>query len=99
MERLAWIAAINAKSLREFRRDGLRLILTYAAEGAADVEGMLDRERQCCAFLTFDLREATDGVELTIAVPNPAWESAEVLLEPFLGHRAAAATAACCGSR
>jgi hypothetical protein len=95
-ERLAWIAALNAASLRQIRRDNLRLILTYAPEAAPQVRHMMRREQECCAFLTFYLRETSDTVELAITVPDHASEAADALLEPFHGSSPVAASV-CCG--
>ena len=95
-ERLTWIAALNARALRSHRRDGRRLILTYAPDAIPEVQDMIARERECCAFMSFDLQTTADAVELTIAVPEHAREAADVLLDPFSGSPVHAA--ACCGS-
>jgi hypothetical protein len=81
--RMAWIAALNREALREKRRDDLRLALTYAPEAGERVREMVRREKRCCSFLEFDLREDADAVRLTIMAPEEAREAAELLFEPF----------------
>jgi hypothetical protein len=82
--RLAWIAELARDALREHRRDDLVLQLTYAPEAAHRVREMVRRERTCCAFLTFDLREDPDGVRLIIAAPEDARAAADALFEQFV---------------
>ena len=42
------------------------------------------QEQACCAFLTFEMREAPDAVMLTIKAPEAAQASVDALFEPFL---------------
>lgn len=92
--RLAWIAALNAETLRAYRRDDLRLELTYAPEARDRVREMVGRERECCAFLDFDLRDDRDAVRLTISAPERARGAADDVLAPFVPD---ASTTASCG--
>jgi hypothetical protein len=82
-ERLAWIAELNRDALQEQRRNDLLLELIYRREAAMRVREMVARERECCAFLMFTLREDVDATRLTIAVPEAAREAADLLLAPF----------------
>jgi hypothetical protein len=81
--RLTWIAEFNAAALRHHRRDDLRLELTYASEARDQVREMVRREQECCAFLTFDVREESDVVRVVITVPEIARHVVDTALEPF----------------
>lgn len=81
--RLAWIADLNRRALRESRRDDLRLELTYTADALEDVHELMRREQQCCAFLDFDLRADRDAIRLVVTAPETAREAAELVFEPF----------------
>jgi hypothetical protein len=82
-ERLAWIAELNATWLRDYRRDDLRLELTYAPDARDRVLELVRREQQCCAFLTFEVRETADAVRLIIVAPEAARGAAEAMFGPF----------------
>lgn len=82
-ERLAWIASLNARSLRSSRRNGLTLTLDYAPSALDDVRTMVAGEQSCCSFLDFDIAEHPDVVRVSIVAPEEAREAAEALFEPF----------------
>jgi hypothetical protein len=46
---------------------------------------MVRREKDCCGFLNFDLREVEQEVRLTITAPEEAREAADFLFEQFVG--------------
>ncbi|KQY51185.1 hypothetical protein [Lysobacter sp. Root494] len=94
-ERVAWIAALNQRSLHRLDRQGPTLTLVYEASALGDIEEMVARERDCCAFLAFDM-VAGEEVVLTITVPPDAVGSADELLAPF--HDPKADAASCCGA-
>jgi len=48
------------------------------------VQEMILKERACCAFLTFEMREHADEVWLSIKAPEEARPTADALFEPFL---------------
>jgi len=96
-ERVAWIAGLNDKFLQDHCRQGATLILTYASEALPEVEKMIAREQECCAFLGFHLRATGEAVELTITVPDGERANADLLLAPFYDNRALAGTSSCCG--
>jgi hypothetical protein len=87
---IAWIESLTRRALRTHARDDLVLGLAYAPEAAADVKKMVEEERICCAFLTFDLKEELDCVRVTITVPEAARASADMLFGHFLATRSAA---------
>lgn len=45
---------------------------------------MVHRERDCCAFLTFALREGGDEIVLVISAPEEAEVAAETLFDQFV---------------
>jgi hypothetical protein len=88
--RITWIESLTRRALRSHARDDLVLSLAYASEAAADVRTMVEQERICCAFLTFDLKEEADCIRVTITVPEAALASADMLFGHFLATRSAA---------
>lgn len=97
-ERLAWIGVLNQSFLRRSQRQGNTLTLTYDAAARSQVEDMVSRERDCCAFLEFEVTNADEEVELRITVPLHATDNADALLAPFQGNQMSAAAAECCGA-
>ncbi len=97
-DRIAWIAALSARPLRRVRRDDVSLVLIYNLSARDDVADLVARERACCAFLSFAMRETGTTVELDIRVHDEAREAADVLLGPFLGGVPAEQGSMCCGS-
>jgi hypothetical protein len=83
-ERLAQIAKLARDALRSHERDGLVLRLRYDATAADRVEKMVRRERDCCAFLTFDLDQEGEEIAVTISAPEEARVAAETLFEQFV---------------
>jgi hypothetical protein len=83
-ERVGWIRELAATSLREHRRDGLALHLTYDPGAAARVRELVRQEQECCGFLRFDVREDADAVRLTIVAPPEAREAAGELFDHFV---------------
>lgn len=83
-ERVAWIAKLNRSALRSNRREGTRLVLTYNPGAAARVREMVHRERQCCAFLDFELREDESSASLIITAPEAVQNALDAVFDPFL---------------
>jgi hypothetical protein len=83
--RLAAIAELARNALRSHRRQDLTLHLSYAAEAAERVREMVRNEQACCAFLTFDLVEKPQVIDLTITAPEDARQAADVLFGQFIG--------------
>lgn len=82
-DRMAWIGALNRQHLADARRYGHQLVLTYGMTALPRVRDLMAKESACCAFLAFDLTEVTDGVRLTVCVPEQLGGDAELLLAPF----------------
>jgi hypothetical protein len=83
-QRIAWIRDLMDRALRDFRRDGARLDLTFEAAARPEVEKLIRQEKACCAFLAFALFETGPTITLTIEVPASAANNADQLLTPFL---------------
>lgn len=94
-ERVAWIVGLNRDALRSQRRDGLRLELTYAPTALDRVREMVSRERECCAFLTFNVRVENDAVHLIIKAPESARDALDAVFEPFQARQPGASTCGC----
>lgn len=94
-ERLDWIAELNREALLDTRREGLRLVLTYRPDHAERVREMVRRERQCCAFLGFDLKEEEDNLTLAIDAPGGAADALDAVFEPFLAAKPRSAGCGC----
>ena len=71
------------RSLRRAARTSSSLSLTSAAAAAADVQELVGKEQECCAFLSFELRQDDAGIHLTITAPSEASEAADVLFAHF----------------
>lgn len=93
--RLAAIAELNAKSLQSAERDGLRLQLVYDRNAREEVEHMVNRERDCCAFLTFEIHEQERQILVLIGASEEAREAAESLFDQLSGKSPAAAASTC----
>lgn len=97
-DRVAGIAALNARHLLRKRREDLVLVLTYDLAARSEVAELMAREQTCCAFLKFDMRETDAAVELSVRVPEAARQAADALLEPFLGGLSSTPSPQCGGS-
>jgi hypothetical protein len=91
--RLEGIRALNKDALRSHERRDLVLQLHYAPDARDRVREMVRKEQTCCAFLTFDVREASDDIRVTITAPAQAREAAHMLFEQLVAG--APATSAC----
>jgi hypothetical protein len=80
-ERLRWIADLNRDFLRSSSQDGLTLELSYNVAATGAVRELVDRERRCCPFLTFELQESSHCVKVVITAPEEARAAAEALFE------------------
>ncbi|BCG70662.1 hypothetical protein MesoLj113a_18200 [Mesorhizobium sp. 113-1-2] len=80
-ERVAGIRALARRSLRNADRTPLSLELTYGPEALEEVSDLMRKEQICCAFLTFDLKNNSRGVVLTITAPQQAAEAADLLFD------------------
>lgn len=82
-DRMAWIAALHERALLGAKREGHTLILTYRREAAADVRELARREKECCAFLAFDVAERAGEIVLTISAPAEAEAMLDEVFAPF----------------
>src|SRR5438477_7785177 len=82
-DRLAWISELNRDALQRHERQGSDLVLTYGPGATDRVREMVRREQACCSFLTFDLREGPDEIQVTIGAPEEACDAADLLFEQF----------------
>lgn len=81
--RLAAIRDLAMRSLREQKRDGLKLHLTYDERALAEVEALVAQEMACCTFLNFDLAHGRGVVHLTITAPASFADEANDLFAHF----------------
>jgi hypothetical protein len=96
-DQLAAIAELAQRALQSHEQDGRTLRLRYASDAADELETLVARERECCAFLNFNLVHGPDAVCLAITAPHGAGELASVLTGHFLG-KAVPQVAGCHGS-
>lgn len=80
--RVAGIRELASRHLLSSRREPLQLHLSYTAEALSEVEALVAKEADCCAFLDFDL-QAGERVELTITAPESAALAADELFAHF----------------
>ncbi len=85
-ERLVAIAQLAKRSLLSHVQDGATLRLQYTPGVADELERLVALERECCAFLDFELVRTRDATHLAITAPADATEFAPVLLAHFLGN-------------
>ena len=71
-ERGAWLGRLGAAALTGGVREGDHLELSFRPAAADDVRELVRAERECCPFLEFRVRDATDGVHLTVTGPAGA---------------------------
>ena len=82
--RLGEIQRLTREHLRSHRVGGRTLCLRYGPEAAPEVARIAELERVCCAFLTFDVRETAEAVDLTITAPEQDGADAQWLFAQFL---------------
>lgn len=97
--RLMAITALAKRFLLSHEQDGRVHRLRYATAAAYELDELVSQERECCAFVDFDLEHRPDAVHLVITAPAEAAEFASVLTSHFLGEGApqAAGCASSCG--
>lgn len=92
--RLDQIAKLARDHLLDQRRNGSVLHLRYAREAAPELKRIVALERDCCAFLKFELDERAKVVELTITAPTEAGDFAGVVFGHFSASPSATEAAA-----
>jgi hypothetical protein len=96
-DRMAWISALARDALRSHERRDLVLDLRYAPEARDRVREMVRNEQACCAFLTFDLREAPDQIRLIVTAPEAARAAADGLFQQFVAAEPGQSACSCPG--
>jgi hypothetical protein len=83
--RLDEIAAVGRDALVAREGTGGSHLLRFRADGdtAARLERIVDAERECCSFLTMEVRRVGDELELTIVAPAEGEGTAEALAAGF----------------
>ena len=81
--RLASIRELARDALLGFEREGLVLSLRYEAAAGERVRRMVEGERDCCAFLRFDVEEEGDVITVTVVAPEAARDAAGELFAQF----------------
>ena len=94
--RMAWINALTRECLPSHERHDLTLDLRYAPGARDRVGEMVRKERECCPFLNFDLRDDKDEVRLTITAPEEAREAAAMLFDQFISTGGDCRATDCC---
>lgn len=97
--RLARIRQLTKQHLRSHRLDGSSLQLSYDGAAASEVEHIVKLERECCAFLDFELSRRGDDVELTIVAPEQPGSDAQWLFSQFLPENSSTAQPPGCACR
>ncbi|MBB5256023.1 hypothetical protein [Rhizobium leguminosarum] len=82
-KRAAEIKRLASSSLLEVVRKGLSIELIYDGAARLELQELVRKERECCAFLDFDLKQEVDTIRLTITAPEEARESAGALFSHF----------------
>lgn len=95
--RLARIRELTRARLRAHCLQGSTLRLSYAYEAAAELAAIVELERECCTFLTFQMTEGNDAVELLIVGPEQEGTDTQWLFSQFLPEAEAPAKSAACG--
>lgn len=88
--RLARIRQLTRTQLRMHSLQGSTLRLAYAPEAATELAAIVALERECCAFLAFELIERPGAVELVIQGPPQEGTDAQWLFSQFLPEGQAA---------
>jgi hypothetical protein len=94
--RINWISALTQRALRSYRREDLVLHLSYIQEARENVRELVQKEQACCPFLTFELREGADDIEVSITAPEEARSAAESLFEQFVASALNSTVCSCC---
>ncbi|MBN9529871.1 MAG: hypothetical protein J0H82_26925 [Alphaproteobacteria bacterium] len=82
--RAGWMHEIATKALIGHRREDLALHLTYASSFATEVRELVERETECCGFLTFALSEDHGAVHLTLTGSADARDSLDTVFALYL---------------
>lgn len=81
--RVAALHELATRALQRSRRDDLVLDLTYDLAAFSEIQDLVAKEKECCAFLDFSLRRDAEGVHVTITAPQNATLAADDLFAHF----------------
>lgn len=81
--RAAELADVARRHLRAVERAPLATRLVYAPEAFEELTALVAEERECCAFLTFELTRDADAARLTITAPESARDAVGPIFDLF----------------
>jgi hypothetical protein len=93
--RMSEIASLNSQALKQHECRDLELELVYVFEARERVYEMVRKERECCAFLDFDIHEDANNVRLVIRAPESTRSAVALILASFLGKAVTALSCRC----
>jgi hypothetical protein len=82
--RLAQIRSLTQQHLQAYQLECSNLTLTYDLAASDELRQIVSLERECCAFLDFEIRARADAVELYITGPQQARGDIQWLFGQFL---------------
>ena len=77
-----WRQMIARSVAREMTDDGARLTFRRDPALASELADLVAREVDCCAFFTFTLTVASDGIVLGVTAPDDAKELVTAFAAP-----------------
>lgn len=95
--RLAWIRQVTERCLVDHQLESATLRLTYRNDALHDLQQIVAKERECCAFLHYALEPCADMVRLTIQAPEGVASQARWLFDQFLPQQRPAVARKVCG--
>lgn len=91
-ERATWLRELTERALLSHHVEGLQLHLSYRQDASDDIKKMVQQEQQCCGFLSYELRTATESIEVTVTAPAEASVDAHALFAHLIPPAGAAST-------
>ena len=91
-DRGEWLRRLGAASLLAANRRDAGLHLRFEAAAEDEIRRWVRAERECCAFLSFELDRTGDEVHLTVTGPPGAEPVLDGLLAALQGTTAAFST-------
>jgi len=96
--RVARIRSLAKRHLRAYRLADSSLQLIYDTAALDELRQIVSLEKECCAFLDFEIRTRVDAIELRIAGPDQEGGDTQWVFSQFLpeAQTTTASTCACC---
>jgi hypothetical protein len=85
-DRVDWLRRLGAASLIDGERHDGKLDLRFDAAAEDEVRAWVAAERECCAFLSFDLRSSAGELRLGVDAPADAEPVLDGLLAALSGQ-------------